>query len=329
MRNFITLILAAIISFNTMALNELVQHMGVAYPEGDFYPTVITVPEVRNATANGDFSVFSETDLAYCNYYEALNLFMFMDKPVDADKKLAFNSRVLGDDHYTTLVMKAIYNKINAEGLKNVDAALDAIDEEFGQINWQYPLMQYVKCEILAQNGKVEEGYNLAKSAQETLSKGDMKDHWINGCLHIMQSVLLSALQRWDDMLPPFKNAAEIYANRSTEITNNPNLSGTSTCALIHLGHYLSSISRAFGYHKDAIETSEALMKYLKEMDLLRSGLADEMRCNIAICYYKDKNYKKSRPMMQEYLSILKGKGMEGTPSYQYVDNLYKQTPKK
>lgn len=329
MKKLLVTLIVAIASLNAMALNDLVLKMAACYPEGDFYVTHITVPQIRNATANGGFSAFSDIDLAYCNYYEALNVFMFMDNPTDATEKLAFNSRILGEDHYTTLAMKAIYNRLNAEGVECSDAALDAIEDEFGRDNWQYPFMQYVKCEALAQNGKIEEGYLTAKSAQESLSKTDMKDHWINGCLHIIQSVFLSNLQRWNDMLQPYQAASDIFVKRNKQITESENLSGTATCALVHLGSYLSSITRGFGLNKDAIETSEILMEYLKEMDMLRCGLADEIRCNMAISYYKEKNYKRSRPMMQEYLSILKEKGMEHTQSYQYVDKLYKQTPKK
>lgn len=69
-------------------------------------------------------------------------------------------------------------------------------------------------------------------------------------------------------------------------------------------------------------------MKHLKIMEMDETGLADSLRCNAAVAYWKEKNYKKSRPAMKEYLKRLEEKGEKGTPGYNYIEKLLNQTPK-
>ncbi len=328
MKKLLLLTFAILMSLNASALNELVQKMGKAFPEGDFYIAFITVPTINDATKNGDYSVFSEMDVAYNNYYEALNAQMLFDKVADQAQKLAFNSRVLGDQHYTTLTMKAIYNKLAPTAVADADAALSAIDDEFGDESWQYAAMVYHKVEAVANKGKIEDAYNYAKREQERLSATPMARHWLTGCLHIMQPVLLSNLQRWDEMKPGCDAAFSIWNERNKQVNEDPAVEGTCICAMVHLGNYISSIWRAFGYNKDIIDVNESFMKHLKIMEMDNTGLANEVRCNTAVAYWKEKNYKKSRPAMKEYLKRLEEKGEKGTPGYNYVENLLKQTPK-
>ena len=309
------------------ALNELVEKMSVNFPDGDFYTVRETLPFVRNSVVQDGYTVFSEMDEAFCNYYEALTAQFLMENVDDKEQKLAFNSRVLGDDHYMTLTIKTIYEKFDQSAWSTSQAALQAIEDELGQKSWQYAAMVYRQAEILAEHGKINESLDLVKKCQKSYTSTSMKNHWLNGCLHIIQSVLYSNLQKWDDMLPGYQAASDIFVKINKDIMENK-MNPLAIGGNAHLGYYITTTSRVFGLNKESIKSSESMMKHLESMEMDNTGLANAYRSNMAISYYKEKNYKKSRKMMTQYLDYLEKKGEKGSQMYNYIDNLLKQTPR-
>lgn len=327
MKKALLVVFAMLTVMSASALNDLVSKMTANFPEGDFFTVKETLPLVRNSVAKDGYTVFSEMDMAFCNYYEALTSQFLLDNIEDKEEKLAFNRRVLGDDHYMTLTMQTIYEKFTEPAFSTSQRAIEAIEDELGQESWQYAAMTYRQSEILAENGKINEALEIATKCQKSYTGTSMENHWLNGCLHIFQSVLYSNLQKVDEMVPGYKASADVFIKINNDVMAdkiNPLVVG----GLSHLGYYISCISRAFGHNKDAIKTSEAMMKHLEMMGMQDTGLGYAYRGNVAIAYYKEKNYKKSRKMMTEYLSYLEKKGEKGSPMYNYIDNMLKQTPK-
>lgn len=314
-------------AMSAWALNDLVNKMIAGFPDGDFYTARLTIPEVRNSVAADGYTAFSEMDVAFCNYYEALTSQFLFENIDDMDEKLTFNRRVLGEDHYMTLTQQAIYEKFTASASATCQAALQAIEDELGRESWQYAAMGYRFAEILGENGKTQQGLEFAINLQESYTGTSLENHWLNGCLHIFQAVLYSNLRKTEEMLPGFKAASEIFSRISKDIQDD-RLNPLAVCGNAHLGFYIASVGRAFGFNQDAIDASEAMMKHLESLEMLETGLGNAYRSNVAIAYYNEKNYKKSRRMMTEYLDYLVKKGEKGSSSYNYIENLLKKTPK-
>ncbi len=327
MKKALLVVFAMLSVLSASALNELVSKMTANFPEGDFYTVRETLPMIRGSVANDGYAAFSEMDLAFCNYYEALTAQFLMENIDDKEEKLAFNRRVLGDDHYMTLTMQTIYDKFTEPAWATSQAALQAIEDEVGQESWQYAAMVYRQTEILAEHGKIKEALELAEKCQKSYTGTSMENHWLNGCLHIIQSVFYSNLQRWDDMVPGYQASSDIFIKINKDIMEDK-INSLAVCGNAHLGYYITTTSRAFGFNKESIESSEDMMRHLEALGMMETGLGNAYRSNVAIAYYKEKNYKKSRKMMTEYLSYLEKKGEKGSPMYNYINGLLKQTPK-
>lgn len=312
---------------SAMALNDLVLKLEPAFKQGDFYSAFITVPQIRGEIKNSGYAVFTEMDEAMCNYYEALNSQFLYENVENKEEKLAHNAKHFGEDHYTTLTMKAIYSKKQPDGLETSREAMEATEAELGKDSWQYAALRYLYIDVLEENGKMEEAYKVAVEGTRSLKGTDLERGWLDGCLTIMQSAVLSNLQRFGEMETPFNEAANIYINRNNLIAQDI-LTGLASTSQCHLGYYIACVARALGFNKDAIETTEYLLNYMDQFGMGNTGLAMEMKSNIAIAYFKEKNYKKSRPAMQEYLRYLEKKGEKGSLMYNYIDNMLKQTPK-
>lgn len=327
MKKALLVVFAMMSVLSASALNELVSKMTANFPEGDFYTVREALPMIRSSVEKDGYAAFSEMDLAFCNYYEALTAQFLMENIDGKEEKLAFNRRVLGDDHYMTLTMQTIYEKFTEPAWTTSQAALQAIEDEVGQESWQYAAMVYRQTEILAEHGKIKEALKLAEKCQKSYTGTSMENHWLNGCLHIIQSVLYSNLQRWDDMVPGYQASSDIFVKINKDIMEDK-INPLAVCGNAHLGYYITTTSRAFGFNKESIEGSEGMMKHLEALGMMETGLGNAYRSNVAIAYYKEKNYKKSRKMMTEYLSYLEKKGEKGSPMYNYIDGLLKQTPK-
>lgn len=323
-------LIAILLALPVSAICPLIEPLSTKINDGDLYPIWILGKEVKKAVANNDKSVLSDMDIALYYYYEAVMNQFLMEHPDENETngKIAHASAMLGDDHYMTLSMKALYGSaLNPSTIDKTNKALAAIEEELGKESWQHAAMTYWLSEVIANNGKIQEALDIATKGQQFLSGTSMKDHWINGCLHIMQPVLMSNLQKFDD-LSGYHACGDIIVKHTNAI-NADKLPGTANSTIAHLANYLSSVARAHGLHKQSIEISEKYLQDLELMEMDKTGLANELRGNIAICYYKDKNFKKARPILQQYLKVLKDKGLEDSPSYKYMENAYKQMPKK
>lgn len=327
MKKALLVVFAMLTVMSASALNEIVSNLGKSFSDGDFFIIRETIPMVKNSVAQDGYAAFGEMDVALCNYYEALTAQFLMENIDDKEEKLAFTRRVLGDDHYMTLTMQTIYEKFTEPAWVTSQIALQAIEDEIGSESWQYAAMVYRQTEILAEHGKIKEALELAEKCQKSYTGTYLENHWLNGCLHIIQSVLYSNLQRWNDMVPGYQAASDIFIKINKDIMEDK-INPLAICGNAHLGYYIATTSRAFGFNKEAIEGSEGMMKHLEMMGMQNTGLGYAYRGNVAIAYYKEKNYKKSRKMMTEYLSYLEKKGEKGSPMYNYIDNMLKQTPK-
>ena len=326
-KNLIALIALLLCGQSSWALNELVMKMDPAFKEGDLYTAFLYIPEIRkNIDENGNM-IFTEMDEAFCNYYEAVNAQFLYNDIADKEKKLAHNTQHLGADHFTTLAMKAVYSKMQPDWVDNARQAMDAAEAEFGQDSWQYLAARYGYVESLSENGKFEEGLKAASGASALIKGTEMEGGWMDGLFNIAQATIFTNLQNADEAANYFIVATDIF-NRRNNMIGDEKLTGLAMSGQFHLGHYITSILRAFGMNTDAISMTEELLSQMKQMDMDKTGLAMEMKGNISIAYFKEKDFAKSRPAMQEYLQYLEGKGEKDSRSYQYMESLYNQIPK-
>lgn len=326
---FTVLLLSLTCWLNASAINEMVAKMGTQFKNGDLYSITYNVPAIREMAAKeGGENVFSDVDLAFCNYFEALASHFLMDNVEDKDAKLAQTRSVFGDDHYVTLSTKAIYERITPQALKTLDEALAAVEDELGRESWQYVALLNRKAEAMGNNNKIQEASDAIEVYCKSLQGTDLENNWMTATLHGLRCALLSALQRWNDMGPDFEVSAKVFSEMMEGI-NNGTVEPLAMSGAAHLGFYVMSTGRSLGEHDTTIKASEDILEHLTQMEMDQTGLAYSYKSNIAIAYYKEKKYAKSRPMMEDYLKYLENNGMKGSQPYEYIAKLLKQTPKR
>jgi len=307
----------------------MVAKMGTQFKNGDLYSISYNVPAIREMAAKeGAEKVFSDVDLAFCNYFEALASHFLMDNVEDWEAKLAHTRSVFGDDHYVTLSTKSIYERITPQALKTIDEALAAVEDELGRDSWQYLALLNRKAEIMGNNNKIQEASDAVEVYCKSLQGTDLENNWMTGALRGLRCALLSALQRWDDMGPDFEASAKIFAEMLDGI-NNGSVEPLAMSGVAHVGYYVTSTGRSLGDHETTLKASENILEHLKQMEMDQTGLANAYKSSMAVAYYKEKNYAKSRPMMEDCLKYLENQGMKGSQAYEYIAKLLKQTPKR
>lgn len=315
-------------SLTCFALNELVAPLGDKIKDGDFYSVRILMPEVEKAVASGDRTVFSDADIAASYYYEAIANSYLFEQSADKDAKLKFVTDVLGEDHYMTRSLKAYgSDKMQAKSLQHVEDALSAIADELGEDSWSYLSMAYFKTDMLGNLGKFQDSYDYLTKILGTLPSSGYEKNWLGGCMNTLKSVILTNLQRFNEAEPGVMAGIAVFNDYQKAIEENRK-DALVQGGQAHLVCYVSSMMRAFGGEKEAIQMSESMMKHLELMGMDKTGLGMEYKSNVGIALLKTGKYQKGKPMVEEYLKYLESKGQKGSPSYNYASKMLKGAKK-
>ncbi|MDE5649725.1 MAG: hypothetical protein K2I35_01745 [Duncaniella sp.] len=331
MKKALLFLFAMLTVISASALNEVVSKFGEEFNKGHLAYIYANLKDIKKLNTELDGSGFSEMDEALCNYYEAMLSIYIYESIDNKSEKLDLSNRILGENHYMTLSLKALYNKLEKSAITDFDKALLAIQDEVGIDSWQYLSIFYGKAEALAIAGKIKDAANLMKKEQKKFVGTTYENHWMNACIYSMKACCFSNIGKYNDMEEGMNSAHSIMNDIVKEIDNKQR-SPLAYGVVAHINYYLASLLRAHDQLDAAMSMSELVLAQLIEMGLGDTGLAHVYRANISEVYYKRGEYDKSRPMMIEYLQYMskRNDNDKGSQSnYNQIKNLLDKTPVK